>query len=393
MPTGRIFIVVSRYVVTAAFLVPLLAKVCTMALNDTQSSQSTLIDTHAHFIPPIFRQASLETGHGQPDGIPAIPAWDEASHLSMMDGLGISKSILSITSPGTSLTSCNISQPNHAARQLTRATNEFAADLKHRHPSRFGFWASMPLPDVEGSLLELSFALDELNADGVVLLTNHQGYYLGDRNLEPFFAELDRRGATVFVHPTAPCMLTSSHTGGCTNAAPLPQYPFPTFEFFFDTARAIINLFYTGTVFLYPNITYIFSHCGGALPPLVERFSTVPSVLPSPLYDSGVTPERVKPALASDQFYFDLAGWSFPDQLKMLLPYVSARQLLYGSDFPYTPLQGVVRLNKAVRERVEEMFPWGKEREMVFGGNAKRLLGKGRGVNGTSAGLDSPLKT
>ena len=233
----------------------------------------------------------------------------------------------------------------------------------------------MPLPDVEGALDELSYALDELHADGVALLTNNHGYYLGDKIFEPLFAELNRRSATVFVHPTTPCMLGLSHNaGGCVNATPLPQYPFPIFEFFFDTVRAIINLFYSGTITRYPNITYIFSHCGGVIPPLVERFSSIPSLLPSPVYDKDVSPENVKTALKSSQFYFDLAGWSFPDQLKGLLPFVSTTQLLYGSDFPFTSLSGVRTLKKRVSEGLKDLFPDEEDRRLIYGGNAKRLL-------------------
>ena len=343
------------------------------------SLQPFIVDTHAHFVPPIYRQVLLETGHAHPDGMPAIPAWDEDSHLAMMDELNITKVILSISSPGISLftnsTPCEHEALNCSARRLTRQTNEFAADLKSRHPLRFGFWASLPLPDVEGALEELSYALDELHADGVALLTNHHGYYLGDKIFESVFAELNRRSATVFVHPTAPCMLGLSYNAGeCVDATPLPQYRFPIFEFFFDTARAIINLFYSGTITRYPNITYIFSHCGGVIPPLVERFTSVPSLLPSPIYDKNVSPKSVKTALRSSQFYFDLAGWSFPDQLKGLLPFVSTRQLLYGSDFPFTPLSGVRTLKKQVKNGLEDLFPEEEDRRLIYGGNAKRLL-------------------
>lgn len=226
--------------------------------------------------------------------------------------------------------------------------------------------------------------MDKLDADGVTLLTNSHGHYLGDETFEPFFQELDRRGVTVFVHPTTPCMLTStsspshdnSETGwmsrkSCTKATPLPQYVFPIFEYMFEDARAVINLFYTGTVSRYPHITYIIPHCGGALPPLIERFSSI-AAHPS------ITPTSVKAALKSSQFYFDLAGWSFPDQLRGLLPFVSVRQLLYGTDYPYTPLKAVMALSEQVREGLEGIFAGDEERGLVWAGNARRLIGKGK---------------
>ena len=39
------------------------------------------IDTHAHFLPDFYRQALVEEGHSKPDGMPAVPPWDEQSHL------------------------------------------------------------------------------------------------------------------------------------------------------------------------------------------------------------------------------------------------------------------------------------------------------------------------
>ena len=49
-----------------------------------------------------------------------------------------------------------------------------------RWPKRFGFFATLPLPDVEAALAEISYTLDTLHADGIVLLSNYTGIYLGD---------------------------------------------------------------------------------------------------------------------------------------------------------------------------------------------------------------------
>ena len=104
----------------------------------------------------------------------------------MMQRANISKSILSITSPGTHI----VPGDTTLGRSLTRKCNEYAADIKKRRPHQFGFWASLPLPDIEGSIAEIEYAFDTLNADGIVLQTNFHGVYLGDPKLNPVFEAL-----------------------------------------------------------------------------------------------------------------------------------------------------------------------------------------------------------
>src|ERR1700733_7057569 len=87
------------------------------------------------------------------------------------------------------------------ARSLARRCNEFAAELVGKRPDRFSSFACFPLPDVDASLEELSYAIDVLGLDGFVLFTNSNGVYLGDAVLEPIFEELERRKTVVYVHP------------------------------------------------------------------------------------------------------------------------------------------------------------------------------------------------
>ena len=151
------------------------------------------IDVHQHFLPDFFWR---ETNEGaKPVGGIMPPPWTESTALAFMDDAGIDVAVLSISTPGVHV------GDDTRARALARRCNEFAAQLVQSRPDRFGSFASLPLPDVDGALEELSYALDVLKLDGVLLFSNVQGMYLGDSRLEPVFAELDRRGATVFVHP------------------------------------------------------------------------------------------------------------------------------------------------------------------------------------------------
>ena len=318
------------------------------------------IDVHSHFVPPRYRKALEENGHKNPDGMPGIPPWTEQSHLEMMEQLNVSKCILSITSPGTHLVHGN----DELARKVTREANGDAADLKKRMPDKFGFFASTPLPDIEGTLEEIRYAFDELNADGINLKTNHHGTYLGDKKFDPVMKELNRRKAIVFIHPTTPCLPSGDP------AIPLPGYSRSFFEFFFDTARCVINLFCSETIARYPDITYILSHCGGALPPMIRRFSSGARVIG---IQDVVNPEVVLDRL-HNQFYFDTAGWAFPEQIKGLLEYTSIDRIMFGSDFPWTPMKFVAELSEDHDKYMPTVIPNTEDQEKLCEKNAIKLL-------------------
>ena len=146
---------------------------------------------------------------------------------------------------------------------LARSVNEYAAQLVTRHPERFGSFATLPLPDVEAALDELTYALDTLHADGVVLYSNYAGIYLGDSHFNPIFAELDRRAAVVFLHPTVytgTALPTARNTG-----SPIPTLPGFMLEFVFDTTRAVADLVLSETLKRYPRVRLILSHAGGTV--------------------------------------------------------------------------------------------------------------------------------
>ncbi|KAF1918893.1 hypothetical protein BDU57DRAFT_511673 [Ampelomyces quisqualis] len=334
------------------------------------------IDVHSHFLPPFYREALASNGHTHPDGMPAIPEWSPERHLEMMSTANISKSILSISSPGTNLVPSNA----HLARTLTRACNAYGANLKASQPSALGIWASLPLPDVGGALAEIDVAWAE-GADGFALLTNYHGRYLGDAAFDAVFARLDALRATVFLHPTAPCI----HVSGAPPVQASPfgtQYPIPTFEFFFDTARAVVNLFSSGTVDRCPNVRFVVPHAGGALPPLMTRFIRFSSVVPG---GNVLDPATVRKQLDT-QFYFDLAGFVFDGdqggsgQLKAFVEgfELSHERLMYGSDFPFTQTRFVKDFADRMKIGMEALFNE-EERRAVYQGNAEKLLAERKG--------------
>ena len=213
------------------------------------------VDIHRHVSPPFYldRIAGL-----YPKAFPPLlGAWTPESCLADMDAGGIELGILSMPArPGV-----HFGEAAHA-RRFCRETNEYMADLRRAHRGRFGMFAALPLPDIEGSLAELAYAFDVLKAEGVGVLTSYGSTYLGDPSLAPLWSELDRRGAIVFTHPTdAEC---------CPN--PVPQMRETIVEFGADTARTIGSLVFSGTSTRFPHIRFVFSHGGGSMPFAIDRF-------------------------------------------------------------------------------------------------------------------------
>lgn len=281
------------------------------------------IDVHAHFLPGFYCEALAKAGLKTLDGGMPVPVWNEAAHLEMMDRQGIETAMLSVSSPSTHFL------PIAEKPAMCRAINREGARLVAAHTGRFGLFASLPLPDVDAALAEMAFAFDELGADGVVLESNIGGMYLGNASLAPVFAELNRRKAVVFLHPTSPACFEAVHLGR----------PAPLLEFPLDTTRTIVDLLYSRTLQANPDMRMIVPHGGAALPALVARiatFANVPFIEPRPASEA-----EVFEVLA--RLYYDVAlsGHAVPFAgLRRLAP---MSQILFGSDWPFTPEFGVAR--------------------------------------------------
>lgn len=339
-----------------------------MSTMATNTSMPYKIDVHSHYLPPFYQEALRNNGHANPDGMPAVPDWSPEQHLELMDKLGIQKSILSISSPGAHL----VPGDKQLAANLSRQVNSYAADLKKKQPTRFGFFATLPLPDVEICLNEIEQATQD-GCDGFVFLTNGHGHYLGDSLFDPIFDELNKRNATIFIHPTTPtCPCTPGNQ--TVAAAPLAaKYPNPMLEFFFDTARVVTNLFMSGTMKRCPNIKVILPHLGGAFPPLLSRWTGFSSLVPGPW--EGIAEEEVREAFRK-QIWFDLAGFVFPGQIKGLMEGagVEHSRIMYGSDFPFTKPNGVELLLGQMDEGMRANFDAEKVADM-YHRNAEKLFG------------------
>ncbi len=309
---------------------------------------SLTVDVHHHVIPEFYWDASNEDGNAAGGINP--PRWSLDGAIAYLDEARIDVAVPSISAPGVHF------GDDAAARILARRANEYLAELKRDRPDRFGGFAALPLPDIEGSLDQIAYALDQLELDGVSVMTNADGSYLGDGRLDPIFAELQRRAAVVFVHPTmSPDPI--AHTLGL---------PDTLLDFPVDTSRAIAKLHYSNTFARTPDVKYVFVHAGGTIPYLASRFAIVDEmdVIPG-------AQERGAFADVLPRLYWDTAS-AFGDPVIHLLRSVTGLDnVMFGSDYPY-PRDAISIGGLRQLENTSELDD--DERRALLGGSAARLI-------------------
>lgn len=274
------------------------------------------VDVHHHLIPSPYTSALHRLGIREVAGR-ELPEWSPELSLGIMDRHGIEMAVFSVSAPGVHF------GDDAAARTLARQCNEASAEIVRANPARFGLFASMPLPDVDGALEEAAFALDVLGADGIVLLSSFSdGGYLGSPRFDALLAELDRRAAVVFVHPAIPAAADRT-------AVDIPIF---AMEFTFDTTRAAFNLAYTGALERYPNIRFILAHAGGTVPYLVARFDLL-------WFQDPELAERAPKGGSAymRSMFYDTALSANPHALRSLGELVGPDHILFGSDYPFAP--------------------------------------------------------
>lgn len=270
-------------------------------------AQLRFIDTHHHIVPPRYLREVGSANIGGPAGRPAAPDWSPAMSLDAMDAIGIQTAVTSISAPGFPF------RDPKTLRRVARDANEYARQLRDDHPGRFGVFAAMPLPDVPAAIDEATFALETLQADGIGLLTSYDGSYLGDAHFAPFFDEMQRRKAVVYVHPS-PC---SCSAGVNTGLAPSAiEYPH-------ETTRTMASLLFNGTFDRCPDVRFIFSHAGGTMPYIVNRIA------------NRKTEKAPDPAGTLKRLYHDVAQAVNPVTLAALLSYAGPGRVVFGTDFPF----------------------------------------------------------
>jgi len=275
-----------------------------------QPAKAGILDVHAHLTPPEYIQDLAGTNLLTPPTL----NWSIAKHLDDMQKGGVTTSILSVTTPG--VTFGDVAR----TRLIARHVNDYAAKLVSDNKGRLGMFVAMPLPDPDSALKEIEYGLDVLKADGIGLFTSYDGKWLGDPVYAPVFEELNRRKALVYVHPASPKC--------CIDA--LPYIPDAIIEYGTDTTRAITNMIYMGAARRYPDIRLIWSHAGGTMPFLIERYDVSDRIIPA-LKKAAPDGFRAE----AKKFFYDTAQTSNPVAMGALRQVIPVSQIVFGTDFPF----------------------------------------------------------
>jgi 6-methylsalicylate decarboxylase len=307
-------------------------------------TKAALVDVHHHLAPPAYI-ADLKK---RKLGLPQTLEWTPEKSLADMDAAGVATAFLSITVPGVWF-----DDEDAATIALARACNEYGAKLAGDGSRRFGTFAILPLPHVDASLREIDYALDTLKADGIALMTSYGDKWLGDPLFLPVMEELNRRKALVYTHPTA--------ANCCVDL--VPTQPPVMIEFGTDTTRTIADIVFSGNARRFPDIRWIFSHAGGTMPFLIERFVRHPLLVPKA---KETVPDGTLAELK--RFFYDTAQTSNRGSMSALAAIIPPSQIVFGTDFPYrTGIDHVKGLREAGVFTDEQMAS-------IERGNALKLI-------------------
>ncbi|MCF6165563.1 Metal-dependent hydrolase of the TIM-barrel fold [Furfurilactobacillus rossiae] len=308
------------------------------------------IDIHSHYVTPGYTKFCQKQFHGLAGDV-AEPKWQVTDTLSLMQREHIAYSVLSVSMPHIAY-----HQDAQATAALANEINTFGSQIHHNHIDKLGYFATVPLPFVNESIAIIKSALFYQQALGVVLPTSAQGIYLGDPHYDAIMQLLNDVGAVVLIHPNDPPK-TPYHVD--------EKFPHPIYDFFAETTRTFLNLVQNRIFIRYPNIKFIIPHGGAALSVLAPR------TLGAKMLNHRLQTDEVDVTAAMKHVYFDVAGRVLPSQLPALLQIVNSKQLLYASDYPYTPKPVVLGLNSAL---AHTHWLTDTQRQQLYFQNALRLL-------------------
>jgi len=309
-----------------------------------------VIDTHFHFWAPEYAQLSREWGeaHHSPAD-PRIAQWSPQVALDEMDSGGVQTAMLSLASIREGFWG----QDAPKATKIIHACDDFAAKMMSDHKGRFGLFAPLNMIDIDSSLKEAEYALDQVKADGIGIQSSANGRYPGDPYYNPLWQELNRRKAVVFFHGPVPDCCGALKVGPGINPA--------VGEVTFDMTRAVMSLLANGALARYRDIKWLFAYGGGTTPYIAGRIEAFFKTAKD-LHE--IAPDGVMAELK--RLHYDTVNVTAAPSFAALTKLAPITQITYGTDFPYFTNDQLDALDQ------RGLAP--KDLAAIHAGNAKRLI-------------------
>ncbi len=280
-----------------------------------------IIDVHAHVQVGKYLALLARVGVRRPGLQPFAPARtgpspagdDEAAttlRVALMEEAGVGAQVLSPTL-------APYLDDDEIAVAAARLVNDAHARLMARHPGRLASYVSLPLPHIEASLAEMRRGLDQLGMAGVTLQSACLGRSIAEDQFQPLFEEMNRRRATLFVHPAVDGLASPLINDWRLTAAVGPLL---------EDAVIALHFMVKAIPARFPDIKIIVPHLGGGLATMLERLD---NQLPLSVAD---LPER--PSATARRFWYDTVSHGSPAALRAAAEAFGAKRLVAGSDFP-----------------------------------------------------------
>lgn len=321
-----------------------------------------VIDFHNHYYPPEYL-AAVKKGPARvrmdydAEGNPRlhypgdynilVPGHRDLDFRArVLDQHGVNKQVITFTTPGT-----HYEAPATAVAMARQINDAFSAAVKQR--THYASLATLPLNDPAASVVELERAMTTLGLPGAMVFSNVNGIALADAAYEPLWKKANALKAVIYIHPAHPLGVEAMEK----------YWLMPLVGFLMDTTLAAAHLVFAGVPERYPDITWVLTHMGGAVPYLAERFDRGYEA-----FDDCRANISRAPSSYLKQFYYDTVNFDV-NNIELAIKFAGVDHILAGSDYPHQ----IGSIPKML-DSISRLPVSAAEREGILGRNAARIL-------------------